>query len=49
MEQMFQANGLRKETFATQIMLYKTQRLNFAPGMKPDFFDIVTGVLRGDV
>ena len=50
MEQMLLAYGLPKETVAAIMMLYKNTKIKVhSLDEDTDFFDIVTGVLQGDL
>ena len=49
MEQILLAYGLPKETIAAIMMLYKNTKVKVrSPDGDTDYFDIVTGVLKGD-
>ena len=50
MEQILLANGRPKETVAAKMMLYKNTKIKFrSPNGDTDYFDIVAGVLQGDI
>ena len=50
MEQILLAYGLPKETIAAIMMLYKNAKvLVSSTDGNTDYFDVVTGVLQGDI
>ena len=50
MEQILLANGLPKETVAAIMMLYRNTKMKVrSPDGDTDYFDIVTGVLQGEI
>ena len=50
MEQILLANGLPKETVAAMMMLYRNTKMKVrSPDGDTDYFDIVTGVLQGEI
>ena len=50
MEKILVAYGLPRENVAAIMMLYKNKKVNVrSPGGDTDFFDIVAGVLQGDI
>ena len=50
MEQLLLANGLSKETITAIMMLHKNMKVKVcSPDVDTDFFDIVIGVLQGDI
>ena len=50
MEQILLANGLPKETVAAIMMLYRNTKVKVrSPEGNTDYFDIVAGVLQGDI
>ncbi len=50
MEQILLAYGLPKETIAAIMTLYKNTKVKVRyPDVETDYFDIVVGVLQGDL